>query len=94
MERVRRLLRETPGFRYEGIAASSDWVPFDMERPDLLENVLTYAREEERGGLPYAFRDPHDPARTMTAVEARQRYRKTRESPLSRWQSHLLVWEG
>ena len=94
MERVHGLLRETPGFRYEGIAASSDWVPFDMERPDLLENVLTYAREEERGGLPYAFRDPHDPARTMTAVEARQRYRATGESPLSRWQSHLLVWEG
>ena len=94
MERVRGLLRETPGFRYERIAASSDWVPFDMARPDLEENVLTYAREEERGGLPYAFRDPRDPEREMTAVEAWQRFRRTGESPLSRWQSHLLLWKG
>lgn len=94
MERVRGLLREIPGFRYDGIAASSDWVPFDLGRPDLLEDVLTYAREEERGGLPYAFRAPNDLERQLTAVQARQRYRKTGESPLSRWQSHLLVWKG
>ena len=90
-ERVRGLLRETPGFHHEGVAASTAWVPFDMKRPDLLEDVLTYAREEERGGLPYAFRDPRGPERPMTAVEARERYRQTGESPLSRWQSHLLV---
>ena len=94
MDRVRGLLREGPGFRYECVAASSDWVPFDLERPDLLENVRTYAREEERGGLPYGFRDPRDPERPMTAVEAWRRYRESGESPLSRWQSHLLVREG
>lgn len=93
-ERIRGLLRETPGFCHERVAATSDWVPFDMERPDLLEDVLTYAREEERGGLTYAFRHPHDPEQPMTAVEAWNHYRETRESPLSQWQSHLLVWEG
>lgn len=93
-ERVRGLLRETPGFHYEGIAASSGWVPFDMARPNLEANVLTYAREEERGGLPYAFRAAGDPERRMTAVEAWQHFRATGESPLSRWQSHLLAWMG
>lgn len=92
--RVEGLLRDAPGFRLEGVAATTGLVPFDMGRPDLRRDVLTYAREEERGGLPYAFRDPRDPERAMTAVEARQRYQETGESPLSRWQSRLLVWEG
>ena len=92
--RVTGLLRETPGFRHDGVGASTDLVPFDMGRADLRRDVETYAREEERGGLPYAFRDDRDPERPMTAVEAWQRYRETGESPLSRWQSHLLVREG
>ena len=94
MKRVRGLLRRTPGFRYEHVAASSDWVPFDMKRPDLEENVLTYAREEERGEEPYSFRDPRDPDKPMTAVTAWNHFIATGESPLSRWQSHLFVWTG
>ena len=94
MERVHGLLVETPGFTYEGVAATTDWVPFDMNRPDLRQNVRTYAREEERGGLPYAFRDPRDPDRTITAVEAWAHHQETGESPLSRWQNHLLIWRG
>ena len=94
MERVRGLISANPGFVHEGVAASTDLVPFDMERPDLRRDVLTYAREEKRGGLCYAFRDPRDPARPMTAGEACERFRETGESPLSRWQNHLLVWRG
>ena len=30
----------------------------------------------------------------MTAIEAWTHFHATGESPLSRWQSHLLVWEG
>ena len=93
-ERVRGLVSANPGFVHEGVAATTDLVPFDMERPDLRRDVLTYAREEERGGLPYAFRDPRDPEREMTAVEAWQRHETDGESPLSRWQNHLLVWTG
>ena len=92
--RVAGLLRETPGFRHDGVGATTDLVPFDMERPDLRRDVETYAREEERGGLTYAFRDPRSPETPMTAVEAWNRFEATGESPLSRWQSHLLVWEG
>ncbi len=92
--RVDGLLRTASGFRHDGVAATTDLVPFDMERPDLRRDVRTYAREEERGGLPYAFRDPDNPERQMTAVEAWERYRKSGESPLSRWQSHLFMWRG
>ena len=94
MDRVRGLLRETPGFRYDRVAASSDWVPFDLKRPDLLDNVLTYASEEERGGFRYSFRDPRDPESPMTAVEAWNLFQATGENPLSRWQSHLFVRKG
>ena len=92
--RVAGLLRETPGFRHDGVGATTDLVPFDMGRPDLRQDVQTYAREEERGGLTYAFRNPRDPERPMTAVEAWKHFAATGESPLSRWQSHLLAWEG
>ena len=93
-ERVAGLLRAAPGFRHDGVGATTDLVPFDMERPDLRRDVRTYAREEERGGLTYAFRNPRDPETPMTAIEAWNYFQATGESPLSRWQSHFLVWEG
>ncbi|MDE2972227.1 MAG: methyltransferase [Acidobacteriota bacterium] len=92
-KRVAGLLREAPEFRHDGIAATTDLVPFDMGRPDLRRDVETYAREEERGGLTYAFRNPRDPERPMTAIEAWNHFQATGESPLSRWQSVLLVRE-
>lgn len=92
--RVAGLLRETPGFRHDGVGASTGLVPFDMGRPDLRRDVRTYAREEERGGLTYAFSNPRNPEKPMTAIEARSHFRATGESPLSRWQSHLLVRAG
>lgn len=92
--RVSGLLRETPGFRHEGVGASTGLVPFDMGRADLRRDVETYARDEKRGGLTYAFRHPRDPETPMTAVEALSHFHATGESPLSRWQSHLLLWEG
>ncbi|MCY4582118.1 MAG: methyltransferase, partial [Chloroflexi bacterium] len=69
-------------------------VPFDMGRADLKRDVQTYAREEERGGLRYAFRNPRSPETHMTAVEAWEHFQAAGESPLSRWQSHLLVWKS
>lgn len=93
-ERLRGLLRLDPDLRWRGIAATSGWTRFDLGRPELRANVLNYAAEEERGGLRYAFRDPRKPSRTLTAVEARDRYLAHRESPLSRWQSLLFVRAG
>lgn len=92
--RVAGLLTEIPGFRHDGVGATTDLVPFDMGRADLKRDVHTYAREEDRGGLTYAFRNPRNPGMPMTAIEAWNHFTATGESPLSHWQSHLLVREG
>lgn len=91
MQRVMRLLEDAPGFRYGGLLASTEWVPFDLARPDLLECLRLYAQEEARGGLSYAF---HDPAvnddQMRTATVALERFFRCGESPLMKWQTHLF----
>ena len=86
-ERVGALEADAPGFRLDGVLASTDLVPFDMTRADLAADVETYAAEERRGGWPYVFHDAADPSSRLTAVEALDRFRATGLSPLSRWQS-------
>ena len=93
-ERVQALVDEAPGLSYGGVLASTDWVPFDMTRPDLLVDVTGYAAEEGRGGLSYSFRYPSDSSRVLTAQEAMELHDQTGRSPLSRWRSHLFTWEG
>lgn len=91
MRRVMELLDDAPGFQYGGVLSSTEWVPFDLTRPDLLECLRLYAQEEQRGGLSYAF---HDPAvsgnQTRTATSALERYEQFGESPLMKWQTHLF----
>jgi hypothetical protein len=91
MRRVMGLLDDAPGFQYGGVLSSTDWVPFDLTRPDLLECLTLYAQQEQRGGLSYAF---HDPAvsgnQTRTATLALDRYDQFGESPLMKWQTHLF----
>ena len=94
-QRIRHLCRDAPGFSYSGPIASTDWVPFDLERPDLLDCLELYAREESRGGLPYAFAHPEDPdGDPMNAGAALQYFRQTGRSPLSKWQTLLFEWRG
>jgi hypothetical protein len=89
--RVERLCQEIPGFAYGGILASTDWVPFDLSRPDLLHCLKLYAQEESRGGLDYAFLDPQAAtAGFMNAQSALAHFRRTGQSPLSKWQTHLF----
>ena len=63
MERVMALLELDRTLRYEGVLASTEWVPFDCSRPDAV----------------------------LTATEGVAYFRESGESPLSRWQSHLLT---
>lgn len=94
-QRVERLCQEVPGFRYGGILASTDWVPFDLGRPDLLHCLRLYADEEQRGGLPYAFRHPEMPGGTdLTAQAALVHYEASGKSPLTQWQTHLFLFPG
>lgn len=90
--RVEGLSQEIPGFVYGGILTSTDWVPFDLNRPDLLHCLHLYAEEECRGGLAYTFRHPRH-EQTMTAQGALAHYESTRESPLSKWQMHRFVFK-
>jgi methylase of polypeptide subunit release factors len=91
-QRLLRLLRDAPGFRYDGLLATTDFVPFDMRRADLVVDVETYAAAEARGDPLYTFRDPADRERVIDARAALAHYRSTGESPLSRWQMHAFVY--
>ena len=92
MSRVERLCQDAPGFEYRGVLASTDWVPFDLNRPDLLHCSHLYADEERRGGFEYAFRHPRH-EQTMTAQAALAHYEQTGDSPLSKWQTHLFIFK-
>lgn len=91
MARVERLCQDAPGFEYRGILASTDWVPFDLSRPDLLHCLHLYAEEERRGGFDYTFRHPRI-EQAMSAQAALDHYEERGEGPLSKWQTHLFVF--
>lgn len=86
--RIDRLSQQFPQFRHEGILASSDWVPFDLQRPDLWACLLDYVGEEARGGLPYCFGVPA--GITQTAQTALTHFQRSGVSPLTQWQTHLF----
>jgi SAM-dependent methyltransferase len=89
--RVEGLCREIPGFTYGGVLCSTDWVPFDLDRPDLLHCLHLYAAEERRGGLAYTFKHPEsNRSEPITAQEALAHFERTGQSPLSKWQTHLF----
>lgn len=94
--RIERLTEEINGFVHEGVLSSTDWVPFDLSRPDLLRCLENYAAEECRGGDPYAFLDPERPGGepAMTAEAALACFRRTGLSPRSKWQTHLFRWQA
>jgi|RhiMetdeSRZDD1v2_1073273.scaffolds.fasta_scaffold12305_8 SAM-dependent methyltransferase len=93
--RVEGLCDEVADFTYGGILASTDWVPFDLRRADLLQCLNLYAVEEGRGGLDYVFYDPgaNGDAR-MNARSALARFNSTGESPLMKWQTQLFEFGG
>ena len=94
-ERIRRLTEDVPGYSYEGVLATTEWVPFDQDREDLARNLVDYADEEARSGLPYRFGSrAGETSERLTATQALARAKATGESPMSRWQMHLFRWGG
>ena len=73
-----------------GILATTDCVPFDLERPDLMYCLESYALEEDRGGLEYTFCNPLQPSESLDARASLMLFNQTQHSPLSRWQTHLF----
>ena len=92
--RIERLAKDVPGFFHEGILASTEWVPFDLGRPDLLHCLELYAQEETDGGLEYTFSNPLHPDECVNAQTALELYDKTKRSPLSKWQTHLFRYQS
>jgi methylase of polypeptide subunit release factors len=93
-ERLQELTHDAPGFVYEKVLASTEWVPFDLLRADLLANLRDYAAEEVRGGRRYTFQSPSDRELTIDACKALREFEQTGQSPLSRWQTHLFRYQG
>ncbi len=93
-ERVAQLHRAGSGFHHEGVVASTDWVPFDLNRPDLLNCLRLYAREEKRGGHDYAFSEDGFDDDFVNARTALKTYEDCGTSPFTKWQTHLFRYMG
>jgi hypothetical protein len=77
------------------LLASTDWVPFDLGRSDLLQCLEEYSLAEARGELEYTFRHPDfGEDATINAQAALSHFRRTGSSPLSKWQSHLFEFRA
>lgn len=95
IKRVESLYRSIEGFNYTGVVASTDWVRFDLNRPDLLDCLKTYAHEELNGGMEYTFFDGGSNDNTyMNARTALDHFNKSKESPFTKWQTHMFKYTG
>jgi hypothetical protein len=91
--RIANLVSDAPGFAHGGLLATTDWVSFDLNRTDLLDCLHGYAQNEQRGGLAYEFVLPTGGSEDcVTAQAAIAWYKKTGQSPLSKWQTHLFKY--
>ena len=93
-ERIMALSDQIAGYRYDGVIATTDWVPFDLGRPDLYQCLVNYAAEEAQGGMQYEFSDPSRPKTILNAQVALAAYEQTQRNPLSKWQTHLFTFLG
>lgn len=95
MDRIRQMTQSLGCFRYSGVAATTECVPFDLNRPDLLDCLKTYVKEERNGGMDYTFlrneMDEHDMMNARTALE---QFEQTGKSPLTKWQTQLFRFVG
>ena len=95
LARVRALSESLSGFQYAGVLASTDGVPFDLSRADLLDCLKTYAKEEQNGGIDYTFiANEADERSYVNARTALRTFEKTGASPITKWQTHLFRYLG
>ena len=94
-KRIDSLVKQVKGYTYGGILSGTQWVPFDLQRSDLLHCLETYAQEERQGGIEYQFQNPEAVEESiMNAQETLAYYQRTTKNPLSKWQTHLFNFEG
>lgn len=92
-DRVKALTDDFPRFKHVGVIASTDRVPFDLSRPDLLDCLEVYAREEKMGGMDYTFIKEGSDEEFINARTALTQFKKNGTSPLTKWQTHLFQYE-
>ena len=93
MDRINALLKNYDGFLYRGVAASTDIVPFDLSRQDLLDCLKIYSNEEINGGISYTFiKDKSDAQHFIDARSALDNFEKYGISPFIKWQTHLFQY--
>ena len=91
LARIKALLDSLSGFQYEGVAASTSVVPFDLSRADLLDCLKIYAKEEQKGGLDYTFiADVNEDGTYINARRALHTFEEKGISPFTKWQTHLF----
>ena len=88
--RTEQLTADTGPFEYRGLLETSDWVPFDQDRPDLRDALDWYVIEENKSGLIYPFHHPTQD-REISASDAQKLRDRDGSSPRSQWQMHHLV---
>ncbi len=91
--RIANLTADSLGYTHSRLLATTDWVPFDLERPDLFRCLKAYVQEERRGGLEYEFALPKKQFNELVNAQvALSYYERTGKSPLSKWQTHLFKY--
>lgn len=91
-QRIDQLSQQIAGYVYGGVLSSTEWVPFDLRRADLLHCLEVYVQEEIRGGMKYSFLHPETIHKEVMidAQTALAYFHQTGTSPLSKWQTHLF----
>lgn len=92
--RIERLTGEALGatYHHDGPIVSTAWVPFDLGREDLGQQIEDYVAAEKRREPEYTFGDPRRAGdRLINAREALAIYRESGVSPLTKWQVHRFT---
>jgi hypothetical protein len=93
--RIANLTSDAAGFTHTGVLATTDWVSFDLTRPDLLDCLRTYVQEERRSGSEYEFALPGEKTDELVNAQTAMTFsERTGQSPLSMWQTHLFEYDN
>ena len=94
-KRVRSLVERIPAFLYLGAVASTENVPFDPSRPDLLTCLTNYANEEQNGGMKYTFyKSQNEVDGIIDACHALRNYQDSGVNPYTKWQTQMFEYIG
>ncbi|MEN8907469.1 MAG: hypothetical protein ABF289_16055 [Clostridiales bacterium] len=92
-KRIEDLYKNNVNFKYEGVIATTDWIPFDLKNEHLLNCLKTYVIEEEKGGFKYTFFVKDSNSKYLTAQKTFEYFNDTGKNPLTKWQTHMFKFK-